>query len=47
MGEIPEEAHQAVMGPLALLNLTMAFKERYGEETIDILYSFMENTGRK
>ena len=47
MEEIPEEAHQAVMGPLALMNLTMAFKERYGEETFDILTSFMVNMGEK
>ena len=47
MEKIPEDTLPRVMPFLNLMRLTMAFREKYGDETFETLRSFMEKLGEK
>ncbi len=46
MEDIPQEIMPVVMSQLNLMRLTMAFKEKYGDDAFDILRSYMGRTGK-
>ncbi|KUO40470.1 MAG: hypothetical protein AVW06_02370 [Hadesarchaea archaeon DG-33-1] len=45
--ELPEEYQGVVRGMTALMGLAMAYRERYGDESLEVIKSFGEKMGTK